>query len=132
MRKPTITGNIFVANLPEGFSDERLGAMFDAFGLVITAHVARDFVTGQPKNFGLVDIAPHKAAAKAIEAIDGTQVDGRQIKVRAADPSMSITLPSRPQRPRPQPSYYAPPAATVERRPVVVEYRSRPRRIGLG
>lgn len=130
MRKPTITGNIFVANLPDGFSDEKLGQMFDEFGLVITAYIARDVITGQPKNFGLVDLAPAKAAAKAIQAVDGTTVDGKQIKVRAADPTMSITLPQRARPPR-QPSYYAPGPA-VERRPVVVEYRSRPRRIGLG
>ena len=130
MRKPTITGNIFIANLPEGFNDAKLGDMFDAYGLVIVAHVARDFITGQPKNYGLVDLAPAKAAAKAIESLNGTAVDGRDIKVRAADPTMSITLPTR-QRP-PSPSYFTPVPPAAARRPVVVEYRSRPRRIGLG
>ena len=66
MRKPTISGNIFVANLPDGFKDEQLGQLFDGYGLVVVAHVARDFLTGLPKNYGLVDLAPAKAAAKAI------------------------------------------------------------------
>ncbi len=130
MRKPTISGNIFVANLPEGFKDEQLGQLFDSYGLVVVAHVARDFLTGQLKNFGLVDLAPAKAAAKAIQETDGKNIDGRTIKVRAADPSMSITLPTRHRAPSPR-THFAP-TPQVERRPVVVEYRSRPRRIGLG
>ena len=129
MRKPTISGNIFVANLPEGFKDDQLGQLFDSYGLVVVAHVARDFLTGQRKNFGLVDLAPAKATAKAIAELDGKSVDGRNIKVRAADPSMAITLPTRHHVPPPR-SHYGP-AQAGERRPVVVEYRSRPRRIGL-
>lgn len=126
MRKQSFRGNVFVANLPAGFTDEDLAQSFDAFGLVIGAVLARDAKTGVPKNHGLVDIAPQKAADAAIAAMNGTEIGGSRIEVRHADPAMSITLPGP-----------APSQAHVERREprpaprtraVVVEHRSlRPR-----
>ena len=126
MRKQSFRGNVFVANLPQGFTDEDLAQTFDAFGLVIGALLARDAKTGAPKNHGLVDIAPQKAADAAIAAMNGTKIGGSEIEVRHADPTMSITIPGP-----------APSQAHVERREprpaprtraVVVEHRSlRPR-----
>jgi len=126
MRKQTFRGNVFVANLPQGFTDADLAEIFDAFGLVIGALLARDGKTGAAKTHGLVDIAPDRAADAAIAAMNGTVIDGSQIEVRRADPAMSITVPSA-----------APSRAWVERREtrpaartraVVVEHRSlRPR-----
>jgi RNA recognition motif-containing protein len=125
MRKQSFRGNVFVANLPHGFTDEDLAQTFDAFGIVIGALLARD-KTGATKNHGLVDIAPQKAADAAIAAMNGTVIGGSQIEVRHADPAMSITMPGP-----------APARARVERREphlaprtraVVVEHRSlRPR-----
>jgi hypothetical protein len=63
MRKQSFRGNVFVANLPQGFTDEDLAQSFDAFGLVIGAVLARDAKTGAPKNHGLVDIAPQLGSA---------------------------------------------------------------------
>jgi RNA recognition motif-containing protein len=66
MRPIRITGNIFVTNLPAGFTDSRLAEMFDPFGLVLLAYIARDANTGSLRNHGLVDLAPSDAAARAI------------------------------------------------------------------
>jgi RNA recognition motif-containing protein len=118
MRPIRITGNIFVTNLPAGFTDSRLAEMFDEFGLVLLAYIARDSATGALRNHGLVDLAPADAAKRAIAAVDGRKIDGATISVRAADPELSLSPPpsahgSRPPR-RPEP---AEPRASVERAP---------------
>lgn len=121
-------GNVFVANLPHGYTDEELAQAFDDYGLVLGAHLARDPITGSTKGYGLVNIAPEKAAAKAAEALNGTEIGGRRIEARLADPDMAINL---PRPPRAEPVFEAPtrphfPAsAAPARRPVVVEYRTR-------
>ena len=126
MRKQSFHGNVFVANLPQGFTDGDLAQIFDAFGLVIGALLARDSKTGTAKTHGLVDIAPQKAADAAIAAMNGTVIGGSRIEVRRADPAMSITVPgpapsrARVERREPRP--------TERTRAVVVEHRSlRPR-----
>lgn len=98
MRSDRITGNIFVANLPPGFTDARLADLFDPYGLVLIAHLARDAKTGAIRNHGLVDLAPKRAAAEAIEALDGQEIDGQRIAVRAADPSLALRSPSPKRR----------------------------------
>ena len=124
MRKQSFRGNVFVANLPQGFTDEDLAQTFDAFGLVIGALLAREAKTGALKNHGLVDIAPQKAADAAIAAMNGTVIGGSRIEVRHADPAMSITVPgpthARVERREPRPA--------SRTRAVVVEHRAlRPR-----
>ena len=102
MRAARITGNIFVANLPPGFTDARLADLFDPYGLVLLAHLARDAKTGAVRNHGLVDLAPAPAAAEAIEALDGQEIDGQRISVRPADPSLAMRPPSPPRQARPR------------------------------
>ena len=107
MRPIRITGNIFVTNLPAGFTDSRLAEMFDPYGLVLLAYIARDATTGSLRNHGLVDLAPADAAARAIAALDGQKIDGTAIAVRAADPDLFLSPPpsahgSRPRRPAPR------------------------------
>ena len=86
-------GNIFVANLPAGLTDQQLAELFDDYGIVLGAFLARDPVTRATKTYGLVDLAPAKAVARAIEAMNGTKVGGRAIEVRMADPKMSLRIP---------------------------------------
>jgi RNA recognition motif-containing protein len=121
MRPEKFRGNVFVANLPKGFTDAQLAEAFDEFGIVISALLARDAKTGAPKNHGLVSIAPDRAAAAAIAALNGKEVGGKRIEVRAADPDMSLTVPSRRQPRSETPIPARPPAPTqpafrVERR----------------
>src|SRR5215204_4869930 len=78
-------GNVFVGNLPPDFPDERLAEAFDPFGIVLTAGVARDPVTGVRLRYGFVDIATDRAATKAIAALDGSEVDGCKLNVKPRD-----------------------------------------------
>jgi RNA recognition motif-containing protein len=118
MRPIRITGNIFVTNLPAGFTDARLAEMFDDYGLVLMAYIARDGATGSLRNHGLVDLAPADAAKRAIAALDGHKIDGTTISVRAADPELSLSLPPSAQSPRPPRRHHdAERPAPVERGP---------------
>jgi hypothetical protein len=133
MRPTKFRGNIFVANLPHGYTDEQLAQAFDSYGLVLGAYIARDPLTGTTKGYGLVNLAPEKVAAKAAAELNGKVIDGRTVEARLADPEMAITLPSPGRRPPmsipeplPAPTRTAFPAvAHAPRKPVVVEYRTR-------
>jgi RNA recognition motif-containing protein len=132
MRQTKFKGNVFVANLPNGFTDEELAQLFDAYGIVLGAFLARDAATRATKGCGLVNIAPPRAADAAIAALNGSTVGGRRIEVRVATPGMAITIP-RPARPPSAPDRatlradepYGLRAPRAPQRPVVVEYRNR-------
>jgi len=95
MRQEKFRGNVFVANLPNGYTDAKLAETFDPYGIVIGACLARDPETGALKRHGLVNIAPGRAAAAAIADLNGKNINGRHIEVRIADPDMGLTMPSR-------------------------------------
>ena len=85
MRGRNNKGNVFVGNLPPDFPDERLAEAFDPFGIVLSAAVARDPNTGARLRYGFVDIATERAATKAISALDGTEIDGCKLNVKASE-----------------------------------------------
>src|SRR5919204_3460846 len=78
-------GNVFVGNLPPDFPDERLAETFDPYGIVLSAAVARDPDTGAKLRYGFVDIATEKAATQAITALDGSEIDGCKLNVKASE-----------------------------------------------
>jgi RNA recognition motif-containing protein len=117
MRQDKIRGNVFVANLPPGYTEEQLAAAFDDFGLVLSAFLARDPETGALKNFGLVNIAPEQAAAEAIAALNGNKIGGRKIEVRKADPNMALSIPKPKRRPPAAPAPTAPSAPAASDTP---------------
>ena len=98
MRPQKFKGNVFVANLPKGYTDADLAQAFDPYGIVIAAFLARDPLTGAAKGHGLVSLAPDRAAAAAVEAINGTKIGGQKVEARIADPSMALTIPAPPSR----------------------------------
>src|SRR5260370_21211518 len=79
MREQKFRGNVFVANLPKGYTDEDLAKAFDPFGIVVGAYLARDLATGAPKRHGLVNIAPERAAGQAVAALNGMEVRGPRL-----------------------------------------------------
>lgn len=101
MRPDVVRGNVFVANLPIGFTDEQLAELFDPYGMVLRAYMARDPVTGQPQGHGLVELAPEKVVEGAIEAVAALKPGGRRIDVRRADSTMCIVAKRPPRAPRP-------------------------------
>ncbi len=82
-------GNVFVGNLPPNFTDERLAEAFDPYGIVLSAAVARDPNTGARLRYGFVDIATERAMAKAITALDGSEIDGCKLNVKPRERSQA-------------------------------------------
>jgi RNA recognition motif-containing protein len=85
MRAKFSRGNVFVANVPPEFSDEQLAEVFDPFGIVLSAHVARDPATGERLRYGFVDIATERAAARAVAAMNGATLGGHSLDVRLSE-----------------------------------------------
>lgn len=78
--------NIYVGNLPYSTTDADLQAMFQEFGSVQSAKVIIDRETHRSKGFGFVEMANSDEANKAIEALNGNEVGGRQVRVNEARP----------------------------------------------
>lgn len=77
---------LFVGNLPWSVDDAQLQEMFTQFGEIISARVMSDKFTGRSRGFGFVEFANEADAQKAVEALDGSDLGGRQIVVNVARP----------------------------------------------
>ncbi|MDR2425100.1 MAG: RNA-binding protein [Prevotellaceae bacterium] len=78
--------NIFVANLSFGLRKDELQAAFEAYGEVYSAKIVNDKVTGRSRGFGFVEMPDDEAAEEAINALNGTELDGKEISVSEARP----------------------------------------------
>ncbi len=72
---------LFVGNLPWSINWQALKDIFGEYGEVVFARVIRDRDTGRSKGFGFVEFANEEDAAKAKEALNEAEVDGRKIRV---------------------------------------------------
>ena len=82
---------LYVGNLPYNVTEERLQEHFAQHGPVVSARIITDKFSGRSKGFGFVEMASDGDAAKALNALNGTDFEGRNIVVSEA----------RPQAPRP-------------------------------
>jgi RNA recognition motif-containing protein len=78
--------NIYVGNLSYKATEDALKAAFSRFGEVTSVSIIRDKFTGQSKGFGFVEMAERAAGEKAIKELDGTPLEGREIKVNESRP----------------------------------------------
>ena len=83
--------NIYVGNLSYQLSEDDLRDAFAEFGEVTSARIIFDRETNRSKGFGFVEMSEDDAAKAAIEALDGTELSQRTLRVNEARP--------RPQRP---------------------------------
>lgn len=77
---------LFVGNLPWSIDDQGLNDLFAEHGEITSARVVTDRETGRSRGFGFVEYTNDEDAAKAIEALDQKEVDGRPINVSVARP----------------------------------------------
>lgn len=75
---------LYVGGLSFDTTGETLRATLATFGVVSDAVVVQDRTTGMSRGFGFVTMASRKDAAKAIEALNDTELEGRNIVVKAA------------------------------------------------
>ncbi len=78
--------NIFIANLDWSITSEDLEATFSSFGNVTYAHVVYDKATKKSKGFGYIEMDDTDNAIRAIQALNGLEVNGRKIDVKIASP----------------------------------------------
>jgi len=78
--------NIYVGNLSFDTDDTALRAAFEAHGEVATAQVVMDRETGRSRGFGFVEMPSNEEANAALKALDGSDLDGRTLKVNEAKP----------------------------------------------
>ncbi len=78
--------NIYVGNLPFDASEDQLRGLFEAYGPVDKASIVTDRDTGQPRGFAFVEMTDDDAASKAMEALNGTNLGGRNLNINEARP----------------------------------------------
>lgn len=80
---------IYVGNLAYGIGDSDLEQMFASHGTVQSAQVIMDRETGRSKGFGFVEMGSDQEAQAAIAALNGKEVEGRNLTVNEARPKES-------------------------------------------
>ena len=75
---------LFVGGLSWDTGDDGLRRAFEAFGEVLEAKVVTDRETGRSRGFGFVSFSDGAAADTAAEQMDGSELDGRTIRVNEA------------------------------------------------
>lgn len=78
--------NIYVGNISYSTKEDDLREDFGEFGEVTSAKIISDRETGRSKGFGFVEMADDAAGEKAIEEMNGKEVDGRALRVNVARP----------------------------------------------
>jgi RNA recognition motif-containing protein len=74
---------LFVGNLPFSATEDAVRALFSAHGTVESLALITDRDTGRPRGFGFVEM-PNADAARAMQALDGKDFEGRALKVNEA------------------------------------------------
>lgn len=77
---------LYVGNLPYSADQSTLEEAFGKCGTVESANVIMNRDTGQSKGFGFVEMSSSAEAQKAIQEINGSTIDGREVKVNEAKP----------------------------------------------
>ena len=78
--------NIYVGNLSHEVTEEDLRLAFEPFGQVESAATIKDKHSGQSRGFGFVEMASKAEGQSAIDALNGTELKGRTLKVNEARP----------------------------------------------
>lgn len=76
---------LFVGNLPFSFTEEGLKELFSSYGPTEVVLIKNNF-SGKSKGFGFVVIEADETAKKAMEEMNGKEVEGRALKVAEAQP----------------------------------------------
>lgn len=78
--------NIYVGNLSYQADEQSLGDLFATYGEVSNVRIITDRETGRPRGFGFVEMPNDAEGQKAIDALNGQEDFGRQLKINEARP----------------------------------------------
>ncbi len=77
--------NIFVANLNFKIQNDYLKEIFEEYGKVDVAKIIMDRTTGKSKGYGFVEMQNETEALTAIKELNGAEVEGKVVVVKAAN-----------------------------------------------
>lgn len=77
---------LYVGNLSFSTSEQRLREIFSEHGDVASATLVMDRETGRPRGFGFVEFSNDEHAKAAMNALNGKNIDGRDLTVNEAKP----------------------------------------------
>ena len=80
--------SIYVGNLSYDVVEEELTAVFAKYGTIRSVHMPTDRETGRFRGFGFVSMGAEAEENAAIEALNGTEWMGRELKVNKANPRL--------------------------------------------
>lgn len=78
--------NIFVGNLDFGATEESVRSLFEPYGAVERVNVVTDRDTGRSRGFAFVEMTDSGQADQAIAALNGSNLDGRALRIDEAHP----------------------------------------------
>jgi RNA recognition motif-containing protein len=78
--------NLYVSHLGDQITDESLRAIFATHGEVNSSKIIKDHTTGNSRGFGFIDMPNDSHAQSAMQKINGTIVNGRNVSVKEAKP----------------------------------------------
>lgn len=78
--------NIYVGNLPFSATEEQLRGLFEPYGTIDRVAIITDRETGRSRGFGFVEMAADARAQDAINELNGSDMDGRQLRINEAQP----------------------------------------------
>src|SRR5882724_7717961 len=84
--KHHMSNKLFVGNLSFNTTENDLQDAFAAFGTVTEANLMMDRSTNRPRGFGFVTMSSAEEAQKAIDGLNGKEMDGRALTVNVAKP----------------------------------------------
>lgn len=90
----TMAQKIYVGNMSYGTTEDTLSQIFSEYGEVLSVAIIKDRYTDQSKGFGFVEMADEAAAEQAIQTLNGSELDGRRVRVNPAE--------DKPRRQRPR------------------------------
>jgi RNA recognition motif-containing protein len=79
-----MSSKLYVGNLSYTTTETAIKELFGQYGEVVSVNLITDRDTGRPKGFGFVEMSSPEEAEAARTAVDGTQLDGRTLKVDIA------------------------------------------------
>ncbi len=92
--------SIYVGNLDFGATEDAIRSLFEQYGAVDRVSLIRDRDTGQSRGFAFVEMPDTAAADRAIAALNGYNLSGRNLAVNEARPRLE--RPAGGGGPRPQ------------------------------
>jgi RNA recognition motif-containing protein len=85
-RRINVNNKLYVGNLSYSTDEATLREVFSPAGKIRSITVMMDRMTNQPRGFAFVEMETPAEALKAIQLVNGQEVDGRQLRVNEAKP----------------------------------------------